>query len=126
MRGRVLRPSPGLAAAAGIGIVVQVCLSAAFSFVAGSGALTAHKPVGYVVLVLGVLRLLVGIPAWRGDPRALGLSLALPIVGAIQTAVDNARAWVAALHGVGAIAVLALAATVHVTSIRTARHQPAR
>lgn len=124
MRTRALSPQSGLAAAVGIGIVVQIYLIAAYIFSAGSGALTAHKAVGYAVLVREVLTFLVAIPARRGDRRAPGLSLALPVVGAIQIAFANGSSWVRALHGVGAVAVLALAAGVHVMSMRAARHQP--
>ena len=79
-----------------------------------------------MALVLEVLTLLVGIPAWRGDRRALGLSLALPIVGAFRIAVANASAWVGGPARRRAIAVLALVATVHVMSMHAARHPPAR
>jgi hypothetical protein len=121
MRTRALWLQSGLAAAVGVGIVVQVYLIAAYIFSAGSGALTAHKAVGYVVLVLEVLTFLVGIVAWRGNRRAIGLSLALPVAGAIQIAFANGSTWVGALHGAGAIAVLLLAGAVHVTSMRAAK-----
>ena len=122
MRTRALWLQSGLAAAVGVGIVVQVYLIAAYIFSAGSGALSAHKAIGYVVLVLEVLTLLVGIVAWRGNRRAIGLSLALPVAGAIQIAFANGSTWVGALHGAGAIGVLLLAGAVHVMSMREARH----
>jgi len=125
MRTRALWLQSGLAAAIGIGVVIQVYLIAAYIFAAGSGALSAHKALGYVVLVLEVLTFLVGIAAWRGDRRALGLSLALPVVGAVQIAFANGTAWVGALHGAGAIAVLLLAGAVHVTAMREAKRQVA-
>jgi hypothetical protein len=123
MRTRALWLQSGLAAAIGVGVVVQVYLIAAYIFHAGSGALSAHKAVGYVVFALEVLTFLVGIPAWRGNRRALGLSLALPVVGAIQIAFASGTAWVGALHGAGAIAVLLLAGAVHVMSMREAKRQ---
>lgn len=123
MRTRALWLQSGLAAAVGVGIVVQVYLIAAYIFSAGSGALSADKAVGYVVLVLEVLTFLVGIVAWRGNRRAIGLSVALPVAGAIQIAFANGSMWVGALHGAGAIAVLLLAGAVHVMSMREARHQ---
>ncbi len=126
MRTRALWLQSVLAAAVGSCIVVQICLIAAYIFSAGSGALTAHKAVGYVVLALAVLTFLVGIPAWRGQRRAPGLSLALPLLGAVQIAFVSGSASVGALHGAGASAVLAVAAAVHVMSMRAARDQPAR
>jgi len=126
MRTRALWLQSGLAAAIGLGVVVQVYLIAAYIFHAGPGALSAHKAVGYVVFALEVLTFLVGILAWRGHRRALGVSLALPVAGAVQIAFANGNAWVGALHGAGAIAVLLLAGAVHVMSMREARGQAAR
>jgi len=126
MRTRALWLQSGLAAAVGVGIVVQVYLIAAYIFSAGSGALSAHKAVGYVVLALEVLTFLVGIVAWRGNRRAIGLSLALPVAGAIQIAFANGSTWVGALHGAGAIAVLLLAGAVHVMSMREAKRLAVR
>lgn len=126
MRIRALWLQSGLAAAIGLGIVVQVYLIAAYIFHAGPGALSAHKAVGYVVLLMEVLTFLAGIVAWRGNSRALGVSLALPLAGAIQIAFANGSTWVGALHGAGAIAVLLLAGAVHVMSMREARRLSAR
>jgi len=105
---------------------IQVYLIAADIFNAGSGALSAHKAVGYVVLVLEVPTFVVGIGAWTGDRRALGSSLALPVIGAIQIVFANGRTWVGALHGAGAIALLLLAGPAHVMSMREAQYLSAR
>lgn len=126
MRLRALWLQSGLAAAIGLGVVVQVYLIAAYIFHAGPGALSAHKAVGYVVLLVEVLTFLVGIVAWRGNSRALGVSLALPIAGAIQIALANGTTWVGAFHGASAIAVLLLVGAVHVMSMREARRLSAR
>ena len=126
MRTRALWLQSGLAAAVGLGVVVQVYLIAAYIFGAGSGALSAHKAVGYVVLALEVLTFAAGAAAWRGRTRAIGLSLALPVVGVIQIAFANGSAWVGALHGAGALVVLALAGAVHVMAMREAKRQGPR
>jgi hypothetical protein len=76
--------------------------------------------------MLEVLTFVVGIVAWRGDRRALNISLALPVIGAIQIASANGRTRVGAVHGAGAIAVLLLAGAVHVMSMRAARRLSAR
>ncbi len=86
MRTRALRAQSGLAAAVGVGVAIQIYLIAAYIFHAGSGALSAHKGVGYVVLVLEVLVFLAAFLAWPGNRRAILISLALPVVGIIQIA----------------------------------------
>lgn len=126
MRTRALWVQSGLGALVGIGVLVQVYLIAAYIFGAGTSALNAHKSAGWVVLVLEILVFLVGLAAWWGDPRALGLALALPVVGGIQIAFANATEWVGALHGAGAIVVLLLAGLIHVKAMREARKFPGR
>jgi hypothetical protein len=124
MRTRALWLQSGLAALIGVGIFLQVYLIAAYIFNAGSGALTAHKAVGFVVLVLEVLVFGVGLFAWWGHPRALWLSLALPVVGGVQIAFAGATKWIGAIHGVGAVVVLLLAGAIHVMAMREARQFP--
>ncbi len=124
MRTRALWLQSGLGALIGLGVVLQVYLIAAYIFHAGPGALTAHKAVGVVVLVLEVLVFAVGLIAWWGHPRALWLSLALPVVGGVQIAFAGATQWIGAIHGAGAIAVLLLAGAIHVMSMREARRFP--
>jgi hypothetical protein len=121
MRTRALWSQSGLAAAVGVGVAIQIYLIAAYIFHAGSGALSAHKAVGYVVLVLEVLVFLVAFAAWPGDRRAILLSLALPVAGIIQIAFAQGSSWVGALHGLGALVVLVLSGIVHVMSMKEAR-----
>jgi hypothetical protein len=125
MRTRALWAQSGLAAAVGVGIAIQIYLIAAYIFSAGSGALTAHKSIGYVVLVLEVLVLAVAFMAWPGDRRMLTISAALPVAGIIQIAFAGADAWIGAIHGLGALAVLAISGVVHVASMKEARREAA-
>jgi hypothetical protein len=105
---------------------IHVDIIAADIFNAGSGALSTHKAVGHLVRVLEVLAFVVGIVAWPGDRRALGISPALPVIGAIQIVCANGRTWVGALRGASAIALLLLAGAVHVMSMREAQYLSAR
>ena len=125
MRTRALRAQSVLAAAVGVGVAIQIYLIAAYIFNAGSGALSAHKGVGYAVLVLEVLVFLVAFPAWPGNRRAILISLALPVVGIIQIAFAGGSSWVGAIHGVGALAVIGLSGIVHVMSMKEARRETA-
>ena len=121
MRIGALRAQSALAAAVGVGVAIQIYLIAAYIFNAGSGALSAHKAVGFVVLVLEILVLAVALPAWPGNRRAILLSVALPVVGVIQIAFAGANAWVGAIHGLGALAVIGLSGIIHVMSMKEAR-----
>jgi hypothetical protein len=121
MRLRALWIQSALAALVGVGVVVQVYLIAAYAFHAGSGALDAHKALGMVIFAIEVLVFLVGIITWARAPRTLILSLALPVVGAIQLALAKGSKWVGALHGAGALAVLGLSGVIHVVAMREAR-----
>ena len=92
------------------GVFVQVYLIGAYIFGAGSGALDAHESIGFTIHGLELLLLVVALVAWL--PRAdVGLSLTLAIVGTAQVAfASSTGAWVAALHPLGALIVLTLAA----------------
>jgi hypothetical protein len=125
MRTRALWAQSGLAAAVGVGIAVQIYLIAAYIFDAGSGALSAHKAVGFIVLALEVLVFLLAFPAWPGHRRALLISLSLPVAGIIQIAFAGGSTWVGALHGLGAVAVLGISGIVHVMSMKEARREVA-
>ena len=61
-----------------------------------------------------------------GLAAAIGILLALPVIGTIQIVFANGRTWVGALHGAGAIVVLLLAGAVHVMSMRQAQYLSAR
>jgi hypothetical protein len=125
MRTRALWAQSGLAAAVGVGVAIQIYLIAAYIFDAGSGALSAHKGVGYVVLVLEVLVFLAAFLAWPGNRRAILISLALPVVGIVQIAFAGGSSWIGAIHGLGALAVIGLSGIVHVMSMKEARRETA-
>ena len=100
-----------LAATIVLAVVAQVYLIGAYVFGAGSGALDAHRSVGFTTHALEVLLLVVALVAWL--PRAeLLLSLALAVVGTIQIALASAHRWTGGLHPLGALVVLALATLV--------------
>jgi hypothetical protein len=91
------------------GVFVQVYLIGAYIFGAGAGALDAHRSVGFTVHGFEVLILLVALVAWL--PRAdLALSLLMAVGGTVQLALSSADKWTGALHPLGALFVLALAA----------------
>ena len=100
-----------LAATIVLAVFAQVYLIGAYVFGAGSGALDAHRSVGFTTHALEVLLLVVALVAWL--PRAeLLLSLALAVVGTIQIALASAHRWTGGLHPLGALVVLALATLV--------------
>jgi hypothetical protein len=125
MRISALRAQSALAALVGVGVAIQIYLIAAYLFHAGSGALSAHKAIGFVVLILEILVFAVALPAWPGHRRAILLSLSLPVVGVIQIAFAGANAWVGALHGLGALAVLGISGMLHVMPMKEARRTAA-
>lgn len=91
------------------GVFAQVYLIGAYIFGAGSGALDAHRTLGFTVHGFEVLILLAAFVAWL--PRAdLGLSLLMAVGGTIQLALSSADAWTGALHPLGALFVLTLGA----------------
>jgi hypothetical protein len=86
-----------------VGIVVQLYLIAAYIFGA-HGALDAHKNIGgAVVHPAEVLVFLVGIAAWWGNWRNVGLSFLLALLGTIQVFfagdVGGKHGYVHGLHG---------------------------
>ena len=100
-----------LAATIVLAVFAQVSLIGAYVFGAGSGALDAHRSVGFTTHALEVLLLVVALVAWL--PRAeLLLSLALAVAGTIQIALASAHRWTGGLHPLGALIVLALATLV--------------
>ena len=99
----------GLALLVAAGVFAQVYLIGAYLFGAGSEALDAHRTVGFTVHGFEVLIVLVALVAWL--PRAdLGLSLLLAVGGTVQLALASAEKWIGALHPLGALFVLILAA----------------
>jgi hypothetical protein len=99
----------GLALLVVAGVFVQVYLIGAYIFGAGSEALDAHRTVGFTVHGFEVLILLAALVAWL--PRAdLGLSVLMAVGGTVQLALSGAEKWTGALHPLGALFVLVLAA----------------
>lgn len=97
----------GLAALVVVGVFVQVYLIGAYIFGAGTGALDAHRNVGFTVHGFEVLILLVALVAWL-PPADLGLSLLIAVVGTAQIVLASAERWTGALHPLGALFVLVL------------------
>jgi hypothetical protein len=99
----------GLAVLIVAGVFVQVYLIGAYIFGAGTEALDAHRSVGFTVHGFEVLILVAALVAWL--PRAdLGLSLLMAVGGTVQLALSGAERWTGALHPLGALFVLVLAA----------------
>jgi hypothetical protein len=99
----------GLALLVVAGVFAQVYLIGAYIFGAGSEALDAHRTVGFTLHGFEVLILLAALVAWL--PRAdLGLSLLMAVGGTVQLALSGAEKWTGALHPLGALFVLVLAA----------------
>jgi hypothetical protein len=92
-----------------VGVFAQVYLIGAYIFGAGSEALDTHRTVGFTLHGFEVLIFVAALVAWL--PRAdLGLSLLMAVGGTIQLALSGATGWTGALHPLGALFVLALAA----------------
>lgn len=93
-----------------VGVFVQVYLAAAALF--GATDMGAHEDSGGIfVHNAELLVLLCAIVAWL--PRAdIGWSFLLAAVGTGQIFLAEADEWVAAIHGVGALVVLVLAAII--------------
>jgi hypothetical protein len=99
----------GLAILVVAGVFAQVYLIGAYIFGAGIDALDAHRTVGFTVHGFEVLILLAALVAWL--PRAdIGLSLLMAVGGTVQLALSSADKWTGALHPLGALFVLVLAA----------------
>jgi len=99
----------GLALLVAAGVFVQVYLIGAYIFGAGSEALDAHRSVGFTAHAFEVLILIAALVAWL--PRAvLALSLLMAAGGTAQLALSDAEKWTGALHPLGALFVLVLAA----------------
>lgn len=111
----------GLALLVVAGVFAQVYLIGAYLFGAGSEALDTHRTVGFTVHGFEVLILLTALVAWL--PRAdLGLSLLMAVGGTVQLALASAEKWTGALHPLGALFVLILAAVLVRRDLRHRRH----
>lgn len=103
-----------------VGVVLQVYFIAAFSFGGGDDALDAHTGVGGAVHGIEALVFLAAVGAWWGRWWDIGLALALIVLGTVQLAfTDAGGAWVAGLHGLLAMVVLALAAVISHRAVRS-------
>jgi hypothetical protein len=111
----------GLAVLVVAGVFAQVYLIGAYIFGAGVEALDAHRTVGFTVHGFEVLILITALVAWL--PRAdLGLSLLMAVGGTVQLALASAEKWAGALHPLGALFVLTLAALLVRRDLHHRRH----
>jgi hypothetical protein len=113
----------GLALLVVAGVFAQVYLIGAYIFGAGGGALDAHRTVGFTVHGFEVLILVAALVAWL-PPADIGLSLLLALGGTIQLALSDAEKWIGALHPLGALFVLVLAAILVRRDLRHRRPVP--
>jgi hypothetical protein len=86
-----------------------VYLIGAYIFGAGSGALDAHKTIGFTAHGLEVLTLLFALVAWLPRPD-VALSLLLALIGTVQVALAGEHRWLGGLHPRLALVVLGVAA----------------
>ncbi len=92
-----------------IGIVVQVYLASGQLF--GTDSLDTHRDSGWLVHNLELLVLVAAVAAWL--PRVdIGWSFLLALLGTVQVLLNEGSDWIGAIHGVGALLVLALAAVI--------------
>src|SRR5690606_15470228 len=115
MNKTLIRAESGLAGLVALGVLVQIYLIASATF--GADALDAHKHLGNALLVLAVAAGVLGVIAWKGDRKAVLPSAALIGVAVVQVGLAQADTWAGGFHGLLAIAVLALAAYVHVRGL---------
>src|SRR5262249_46959116 len=73
------------------------------SYIFGADSLDAHKTVGGITHGLEILTGLVGIGAWWGNWRMVGVSILLPVIGTIQVAFADGHRYVGGLHGLFAL-----------------------
>jgi hypothetical protein len=100
-----------LAVAVVVAVFVQVYLIGAYLFGAGAGALNAHKSVGFLAHSIELAIPILALVAWLPRTEVI-LSIALAVVGTIQVSLADAHRWVGALHPLGALVVLTIAALV--------------
>jgi hypothetical protein len=113
--------NPIAAAAVVLLVFVQVYLIAEYVF-GDVGALKTHEAIGKVVLVVELIVAITAVLGWWRDRLQVGLSAALFVVGLVQVSLATTHLGsspsVRALHGMLAIAVVLLAATVLARSWR--------
>jgi len=106
-----------LALAIVLAVFVQVYLIGSYIFGAGSGALDAHRSVGWITHGLEGVLFLVALLAWL--PRTdLLLSFLLAAIGTAQVAIVDSTEWLGGLHPLLALVVLGLAAALAMRGMR--------
>lgn len=101
-----------------IAIFFQAYFIAAYAMGAGQGALDAHGILGGIVIHgAELLVFLTAFGAWPRQWRWIGYTFALFVVGTIQIFLlppdeDPASPWIHGLHGLLALVVLVMAATI--------------
>lgn len=91
------------------GVFLQVYLASGQLF--GTSSLDDHQDTGWIVHNFELAVLVTALVAWL--PRAdIGWSFLLALAGTVQILLSGAERWVGAIHGVGALVVLILAAVV--------------
>lgn len=100
-----------LAVAVVVAVFVQVYLIGAYLFGAGAGALNAHKSAGFIAHSIELAIAIIALVAWLPRTEII-LSIALAVVGTVQVSLADAHRWVGALHPLGALVVLTMAAII--------------
>jgi hypothetical protein len=111
------------AAAIVVGVFLQVYLIGSYIFGAGTGALDAHRTVGFALQGPELFVLLTALIAWLSRIDLL-LSLLVAIVGFVQAFLASAHEWVGGLHPLLALVVLGLATALALRGMR--RHRTRR
>jgi hypothetical protein len=110
-----------LAALVVVGVFLQVYFIAAYFF-GEADALDAHEAVGGITHGVEVLVFLAALPAWWGIRWGLiGHAFSLPVIGTIQLIPTESDGWVGGLHGLLALFVLAIAASIVSINLRHLR-----
>jgi hypothetical protein len=101
----------GLAVAVVVAVFLQVYLIGAYLFGAGVGALNAHKSVGFIAHGIELAVAVMALVAWLPRNQII-LSIALAVIGTVQVSLADSHRWVGALHPLGALVVLTIAARI--------------
>jgi hypothetical protein len=119
---RAEREPHALAVAVVLAVFVQVYLIGAHLFGAGAGAPSAHKSVGFLAHSIELAIPILVFVAWLPRTEII-LSIALAVVGTVQVSLAGAHRWVGALHPLGALVVLTIAALIAWRSSLGGRHR---
>jgi hypothetical protein len=110
------------AAAIVVGVFLQVYLVGSYIFGAGTGALDAHRTVGFALQGPELFVLLTALVAWLSRIDLL-LALLVAIVGFLQAFLASAHQWVGGLHPLLALVVLGLATALALRGVRRQRER---